>query len=93
MYTLEVVKCSDMMHKASCLVQVKEAIENAKHGNEERSGRKVTIRGAITDPCACHLDAAIWLAVQGYRRMGGLSAYLSDDAFGRLGALYLGERI
>jgi len=93
MFTMEVVKCSDMMHKARCLVQVKEAVENARHGNEWRNGRKVTIRGAITDPCACHLDAAIYLASLSYARMGGSLAYMSDDAHGLLSALYRNERI
>lgn len=62
MLNIEVVKCSGTDHKLKCLNEVVEAVRRARFGNQELNGRKVTIRGAITDPCGCHLDALIWMA-------------------------------
>lgn len=62
MFRIEVVKCSSVDHKLRCLNEAIEAVRRAKHGNALHNGQKVTIRGAITDPCGCHLDALIWLA-------------------------------
>lgn len=61
MFKTEVVRCSGVDHKIKCLEQVIEAVDRTKHGNNVRNGRKVTIRGAITDPCTCHLDALLWI--------------------------------
>lgn len=62
MFDIEVVKCSSVDHKLKCLDEAIEAVRRAKGGNKTLGGRKVTIRGAITDPCSCHLDALIWMA-------------------------------
>lgn len=62
MRTLQVVQCSDTDHKVKCFMEVRKAIDVVRRGGETRNGRKVTIRGEITDPCACHLDAALYFA-------------------------------
>lgn len=62
MFAVTVVKCSDVTHKIQCFYEAIEAVWCARNGNERRNGRKVTIRGAITNPCTCHIDALIWLA-------------------------------
>lgn len=62
MFNVEVVKCSSRDHKVKCFNEAIGAVGRARHGNEKRNGRKVTIRGAITNPCTCHIDALISLA-------------------------------
>lgn len=80
MFTFEVVKCTTVAHKIRCLGEVRDAIKASIDGNDTHRGRKVTIRGGITDPCTCHLEAAIFLACNGYELMGGSIAYMNDDA-------------
>ncbi len=93
MFTLEVVKCSDSAHKARCLHEVWKAIYNACKAENERNGRKVTIRGEITDPCACHLDAAIYLASNGYSRPDCALGNLGYDSASMIERFYQGQRI
>lgn len=79
MLTIEVVKCSSSDHKLRCLNEAIEAVRRARCGNATRNGRKVTIRGAITDPCGCHLDALIWMASD-LVEDGGYAPYNLADA-------------
>lgn len=87
MFNLEVVKCSDVSHKLKCLDEAIEAVRRAKCSNQTFNNRKVTIRGAITEPCGCHLDALIWMAsdMQGASPTPQADFYAATiNGFGRL---------
>ena len=87
MLDVNVVRCSSVDHKLHCLNEAIEAVRRAKFGNEMRNGRKVTIRGAITDPCGCHLDALIWLAsdmAHTFQDGAALFAASTMEAYGRM---------
>lgn len=64
MFKIEVVKCSDRDHKVKCMEEASEALRRAVETPMCNNGRKVTIRGGITSPCTCHIDALIYLAAQ-----------------------------
>jgi len=46
-----------------CLTAAVAALDEALSGNMDRNGRKVSVRAGITDPCACHVDALLWIAL------------------------------
>jgi len=84
MLTLEVVKCSDRTHKIECLKEVFVAAKRASRGGDHRNGRKVTIRGAITNPCTCHIDALLWLLTTEWATYGasqGMMWASFEDAY------------
>lgn len=64
MFKIEVVRCSDRDHKLKCMAEASEALRRAVEVPMCDNGRKVTIRGGITNPCTCHLDALLHLAAQ-----------------------------
>lgn len=92
MFNVEVVKCSGTDHKVKCLDEVVAALNVARNGGEYRNGQKVTIRGAITDPCSCHLDAAIYLASVGWGNGVDGDSYVVYAQEDEMHELYAGRR-